>query len=462
MQTTPAQPPPDPLAGTLRAALAAADANLAAARVCHDLAQAFDCQLVCVALRRGSSLQLLASSDALRVDQDGALARQVLQAMEECLDQGCSLRYPQQAADPPHITRQHAVLAAQAGAGALLGLPLTSQQRIVGALLLSRNAQSPWQDAERRRLEALAPMLGPVLRLQQRANETLGQHLRRLPEDFRQRLTQPGRRRLHGLLLAGALLIAGVSLWPVDETVSGPVRVEGRIQRSIPAPADGFIREVLVRPGSEVSEGQLLLTLADEGLRAEQGRLESELARLRSEVAEAFARQDRAAMISARARADEVAAQLTLLSDELARTRLSAPFAGIVLQGELQHRAGAPVRRGDVLLVIAPAGDYRLVLHIDERDIQHLRPGMQARLAFPALPGRRLSATVERLSPVASQREGRNGFEVEASLASAASGVLPGMEGHARIVLGERRLIALWGGRALDWLDFQRWRLLGN
>ncbi len=84
------------------------------------------------------------------------------------------------------------------------------------------------------------------------------------------------------------------------------------------------------------------------------------------------------------------------------------------------------------------------------------------RRIIPALPGQRLSAKVERLSPVASQREGRNGFEVEASLASAASGVLPGMEGHARIVLGERRLIALWGGRALDWLDFQRWRLLGN
>ena len=68
-----------------------------------------------------------------------------------------------------------------------------------------------------------------------------------------------------------------------------------------------------------------------------------------------MARADRSQLVISQARADEARAQLALVDEQLGRTRIEAPFDGVVIRGDLSQSLGSPVQRGDVLLTVVLA-----------------------------------------------------------------------------------------------------------
>ena len=146
-----------------------------------------------------------------------------------------------------------------------------------------------------------------------------------------------------------------------------------------------------------------------------------------------------------------------LLDEQLARTRISAPFPGVVIEGDLSQRLGTPVSRGDVLFRVAPLADYRVVLLVDERDIAAIREGQAGSLVLASMPERRWPLTIARITSVSSPGDGANVFRVEASLEGAANELRPGMEGVGKIELGEAKLVWIWSRELLGWLRLQLW-----
>jgi len=142
---------------------------------------------------------------------------------------------------------------------------------------------------------------------------------------------------------------------------------------------------------------------------------------------------------------------------QLSRTRLVAPIDGVVIKGDLSQTLGAPVQRGDALLTLAPREQYRLIVEVDERDIADIRPGQTGQLALSSLPSDTLALVVERVTPVSSVRDGRNVFDVEARLTSAAPELRPGLQGIAKIDAGEQSLAWIWTHRFTDWLRLAWW-----
>jgi hypothetical protein len=106
-----------------------------------------------------------------------------------------------------------------------------------------------------------------------------------------------------------------------------------------------------------------------------------------------------------------------------------------------------------------------VVIEVDERDIDGVRPGQPARLALSALPWDTLALQVERVQPAARSVDGANVFEVEARLQGAAPAdtlaLRPGLTGVARIEVGRQSRLLRWGGRSVDWLRLQWWRWAG-
>jgi multidrug efflux pump subunit AcrA (membrane-fusion protein) len=141
----------------------------------------------------------------------------------------------------------------------------------------------------------------------------------------------------------------------------------------------------------------------------------------------------------------------------LARARLSAPFDGIVIKGDLGLSLGAPVERGEALLTIAPRDQYRVVVEIDESDIAAIHPGQQGRLALSASPTDTLPISVTRVTAVAAVHDGHNTFEVEARLHPGAVPLRPGLQGIAKIETGTRALGWIWTHRLTDWLRLAVW-----
>jgi multidrug efflux pump subunit AcrA (membrane-fusion protein) len=381
--------------------------------------------------------------------------------MDESVDQNTTLRYPPEADDPPRITLMHAELAGAGVGESVLTLPLVAQRRIVGALCFIRERKIPWTQEEIASLEALASVIGPVLDLKLRSQDSALARLRRDIRAFSHQLTTRGHYKTKLVTAALLILLASSLLIPVEANITAPAKLEGLIQRSVTAPVDSFIKEVFVRPGDTVAQGQLLLVLADQELRNEQRRLESMLARFRSDHATAFAQQDRARMVEAQARVDETGAQLALLDDQLDRTQVKAPFDGLVIQGDLQQQIGAPIHRGDALMVLTPNNGFRIVLQIEDRDIKAIRAGMTGRLTLSAMPYEPLNITVERVTPLARFVDGHNVFEVQATLQKGLPGLRPGLEGIAKISLQRHPLALLFGGRLMEWVRFHLWTYFG-
>jgi hypothetical protein len=105
---------------------------------------------------------------------------------------------------------------------------------------------------------------------------------------------------------------------------------------------------------------------------------------------------------------------MELIDTRLERSRIVAPFDGIVIHGDLTQSLGA-------------------------------------------LTGRSFGFVVERITPAASARDGRNFFEVVARLDAHQAALQPGLRGVARIGVGERSLAWIWTHGLLDRLRLSLW-----
>jgi multidrug resistance efflux pump len=234
------------------------------------------------------------------------------------------------------------------------------------------------------------------------------------------------------------------------------------VQRILAAPADGYLKLAYARPGDVVKEGQLLAELADDDFKLEERKAQSEVAQLENTYGTALVKQDRAEVAIIFAKLEEARAQLALAQSRLTRTQLRAPFNGVVITGDLTQSLGAPVKKGEALMTVAPEHDFRVIVEVDERDIGDVHLKQQGSLALSALPSDTLTIEVARITPVATPGDGRNYFEVEARLSSATRNDLrPGLIGVAKIEAGSRSWLWICTHRVTDWIRLTFWSWIG-
>jgi RND family efflux transporter MFP subunit len=257
-------------------------------------------------------------------------------------------------------------------------------------------------------------------------------------------------------------LVVFFSLFTVDYRVSAPTSIEGEVQRAVAAPFNGYIKEAPVRPGDVVKEGDLLCLLDDRDLRLERLKWVIEKEQLTNQYHEAMAKRERAQIRITRAKIDQAEAQLALIEEQLGRTRVTAPFEGVIMSGDLSQSLGSPVERGQELFRVAPLDAYRVIVEVDERDINHIRVGQKSELVLPSMPGEGFPFVVEKITPVSLAKEGRNYFRVEAKMEKSSERLRPGMEGVGKVTVDRRKLIWVWTHTAVDWVRLQIWRYGGH
>lgn len=440
--------PPADAAGLLRvlaAVLARPGLESAATTLAVELSQALGGAHVVVALGQGARLASAGDSLVNGPEARRDLPAPVQAALHEAIDQQRSVSWPP-------VREGDLVVQAQrqwAGAGSACSIPLAQEGRIVGAVTLKRDA--PFTAGDITRAEDVVLLAAPVLEARRQAELPA---LRRWREQLQRR--PGGLPRRAGIALA---LVAVLAV-PVPWRVTAPARLEGLVQRALVAATDGYLQQVGARPGDVVREGQVLVQLASQDLELERRRREMELRQHETAFLAAQARQDRTQMVVSQSRAAEAQALLALAEAQLARSRVTAPFDGVVIQGDLASRLGAPVQRGEVLMVVAPAVGHRLIVEVDEDDIGRVREGQPGALALAARPGTPMAFTVERVLPVAAVAEGRNYFEVEGRLAVGdAAALRPGLSGVAKVDVGWRPLGSWLLARPWHWLRLAWWRL---
>lgn len=428
----------------------------AAMLVSSQLARAFDCSMVQLGWSEPAGIRLVARSDSAWHERRADPVRLAEQAMDEALDQALAVALPPVDDGGGIVARAAAEHYRQvAKVAAVLTVPLAAHGPQVGALLFERTAPFSAEDVDA--AETLAQVLAPLLQLRHQGEESVWAHLRRkwhawLAWAFGQR--HAGWKLLGSTL---ALLLALTALWPVTHRVSAPALVEGQTQRAAAVPFDGFILSAQARAGDTVRTGQVLATLDDRDLRLQRQRWEADFEVATRREREALANADRVAMRQAAAQAESAQAQLALVLEQLRRLEIRAPFDGVVVRGDLSQRLGSPVEVGEVLFELAPLEAWRVIVKVDERDIGRVQPGQPGELVLAGLPGQRFGLQTQRVLSVAEAEEGRNQFRVEAGLDSQATRLRPGMEGVAKISVGEASLLWVWTHRLTDWLQRTLW-----
>ena len=422
------------------------------------LATALDCDRVSLGFVSIRHVRVRVLSHTAEFGKQTNLMRAIGSAMDEATDQHGVVVYPVPPKAMPLVIRAHEELSRQHGAGAILTIPLENKGRIIGGLTLERPPDMPFDKAAVEACETAAAVVGPILDTKRAEDRWL---IRKAAESFvRQlkRLLGPGYLLRKLILLLILALVIFFYFFEVDYRVTAPTFIEGAIQRVVAAPYNGYIEEAPIRPGDLVKQGDVLCLLDDRDLRLERIKWLTEREQLVKQYHEAMAKHDRAQIQITKAKIDQAKAQISLLDEQLARTRVTAPFNGIVMSGDLSQSLGAPVERGQVLFEVAPLDEYRVIAEVDERDIQVIEVGQRSELVLPSMPGKGFPFIVEKITPVSTAKEGRNTFRVEGRMEEAPTRLRPGMEGVGKITIDRRRLIWVWTHKAIDWLRLQVWR----
>lgn len=439
------------------AVLSQAGLEQCAAALAVELARAVRCDRVSIGWLEHGCARVIAISHAVELDERRALFEKIGAAMDEALEQATSILVPAGEKRSAAVTLAHQEVAALLR-GSVCTVPLVDNGRAVGAITLERTA-SALGATETAFAEDVACLTGPLLEMKRKSARSATRVALDALRETAAGLAAPGQRRRKWTLLGIALAAAGASLVPVPYHVGAPARLEGSVQRVIAAPVDGFLEQVNVRPGDRIRANDVLAELSMRDLNAERAKRQSELAQQENLYSAALARADRTQLVIYHAKAAEASAQLALVENQLQRSRLRAPFDGVVIKGDLTQSLGAPVQRGEVLLTLAPDERFRVIVEVDERDIEHVQAGRAGRLALAATPGETLALRVQRILPVAVAADGRTYFEVEAAFDGASNALRPGLRGVAKIEAGSHSTLWIVTHRVVDWLRLTLWSL---
>src|SRR6185503_5362633 len=386
-----------------------------------------------IGLAERSAIRLAAISDAAWFESNSGAVKSYVAAMEEALDCMAVVTYHAAAGKDETdaaglgAAPEHAELVRATGARSAASAPLLVGARCVGVLTVEwdRDGSPPSTDLDW--LDALAGLLPAAIDQKRDAERNV---VARLRDDLRWLAARFFGPRHLAWKVSGApaaIALAALVFVDTDYRVNSRTVIEGEVQRAAVAPFGGYVAEAYVRAGDVVSQGQVLYALEEHDLLLERDRWASEREQRLRELRVAMAEHDLTEVQIVGAQVRQAEAQLKLVEEKLARSRVQAPFDGIVISGDLSQLIGSPVEPGEKLFEIAPLANYRVILQVDENDIREVKVGQRGRLLVAGIAGEALPFSVSKVTPVATAADGRNFFRVEARLDSAPINLRPGM-----------------------------------
>lgn len=424
--------------------------------VCNEVAARMGCDRVSLGWQDDTAMKLRAISQADKFDNRSAIVRQVEAAMEETFDQDESLSHPQ-SQDTDSIIREHAEYAREAAVPYLCSIPLRSDGKPCGVWMLERS-DKPFTEDDLTLLRVMADQVGPRL-ADLRAKD------RPWPVRLWRKLKEWGSRflgtRHTGPKLAGvgaALIILFLIFGRMPYTVEAPAVIRSGHVVFVTAPFDGFIEEALFEVGDTAEKGRRLVTFDTEEFLVQQAAELANMNRYSKEVERARADNALADMRVAEAQLEQAAAVLERTRYQIDQSEIEAPIDGVIVEGDLRKRLGAPVRKGDILFQQASLDELYVQVDVPEREAHEIVDRNEARMLFAAQPDEVYPLTIERIQPVGIPTQTGVVFQLRAQSAdSYPDWWRPGMSGTVKIDVGWRNAGWILTHQTSDWLRRQLW-----
>jgi biotin carboxyl carrier protein len=459
--------------------------------IANDTARRLGCARVAIGWVEQESVKLAAMSDAAWLEKNSMLNKTYVAAMEETLDSRELLIYPalehtvaislvapkeaeaeeqldknlptqpQLVVTPAIAISQHANLLRAQQATRVATVPLIQGLDCIALMTLEWHGEQDVNPEKIAWLRAYASLLPSVL--QDKKNAEKGLLTRGLDsiKNLAAKLFGPGHLLWKTATALAVLLVAIMAVVPVSYRVTAKAVLEGQTQRVVAAPFEGFVSSAAVRAGDVVKAGQILAQLDDRDLKVELAKWTSEREQYDRRLREAMAAHEMSNVQVYDAQFKQAEAQVRLVSEKLIRAQITAPYAGIVVSGDLSQMIGSPVETGKKLFEIAPLEQYRVILQVDEKEVRHIELDQPGQLLVSGVNDEPMDFKVAKLTPVATAQDGKNSFRIEAALSGPPHPRLrPGMEGVGKVAVGSRRLWWVITHSFTDWLRLSLWNWL--
>jgi len=402
-------------------------------------------------------MEVVAISHLDRFERNASQTQRIESALVPAVIQGHEVWWPV-SDDSLHNTEALSSLAKDLGAGRIALLPVPDAQGRTQAVLLL--AFAPCEEARNLNtlqlaLELMQPRLsdlrGQSLSLKRRAGQRLQSSAERLFGPEHPLL------KLSGVLLMLVVLYLAFGSWHYRVDASAQLNTDAT--RLISAQFDGRIDQVHVTAGDLVNAGSLLVTLDIRDLEQQRNELSAEISKTNTEINKFRAEGLLAETVIANSRLDQALAKAERVDTYLAQASSTAPFEGVIVEGEKKDLMGAPVKKGDRIFRIAKVEGLYITLMVSEREMRHIQPQASGEVALLSHPSHNIPIRVSSVIPVA-QVKGQEGnqFMIKAELLEAPQPWWrPGMTGLARIDVGDKNVAWVLSHRVVDRLRLMLW-----
>lgn len=424
----------------------------------NELAARHACTRVSFGWRTGTTIRVKAVSGTDRFERRMDVVQKLEACMEEAVEQDEEIVWPAWG-DSDAVKRDHEIYAGVERLASVMSVPLRVNGEGRGALTLERgDAGKPFTEAEALALRVVADQIARRLDDLHRNDRWFGARWAASAREWLAGFLGPKQTWIKAAAIVCAVLLAFSLFVPLPYRVNANFIVRAEALLHLPAPFEGYLGEVKVRPGDLVRSGDLLLSLDRSDLLVERAGARAERQRFASEAERAEADQKLADFRAASAALAQANARLELIEYRLARAEMRAPFDGVVVDGDLRERIGAPVRSGDVLMKVSRLEGLYVEMRVPERDVDLIAASKRAEIAFTTRPEDTFAVDIERIEPAAQvEREG-NVFVVRGRLVSKrADWLRPGMSGVAKVESERRTFAWIATHRLVDFLRLKLW-----
>jgi GAF domain-containing protein len=323
------------------------------------------------------------------------------------------------------------------GYNGLYILPLRDEQGTLGAISLLSGDADFLTSSNKETLAILANQTTVAIRNAQLYQQVpLANLLQPLAQRKKQWLAAvpQGRWRQYAERTAFVAAILILIPWPLrvgtDATV---VPAQRRVVSSIQG---GIVRQVFVREGEGVRQGQVLAQLDTNDDRVRLARAEAALSQAQRALSDAEFHNDPAAASEAKIQAEVHAAEVAFEEQRLEEAQLRSPISGLVVTPKVEEKIGTMLQPGGSFCEVVAQDQMAAEMSVPETDLPLLRPGNHVALKLNAYPGTTFHGVVERIGAQTKSDSGEQYFLVQTIFRNTANRARDGMAGRARVLAG--------------------------
>jgi len=204
---------------------------------------------------------------------------------------------------------------------------------------------------------------------------------------------------------------------------------------------NAIVKRIRFAEGQPVAAGATLVELDDREIRADASRATalSEQAKANFDRAEKLSAQEvvsKQQLDDARATYKVAEANEAVSSARLAKTRIRAPWAGLI--GRKKVSPGAYIRSGDEIAELARVDEMKVTFAVPERYLNDLSVGIPVEISTPAYPGESFRGRVTVVDPIVDPTT--RTVQVVARIPNPGRRLRPGLSANVSVTFAERSM----------------------